>query len=96
MRTNPTAIAILAATGIGLAWPVGAQAQTYEHHRHHHHYYRSEHCHSAATTGTVLGAVGGALVGNALASHGGKTGGTLIGAGVGAVAGHEIGKHHCG
>ena len=46
------------------------------------------------TTGTVLGAIGGALLGNAVASHGGKTGGTIIGAGVGAVAGHQIAKHN--
>ncbi|HEX5378934.1 MAG TPA: glycine zipper 2TM domain-containing protein [Phenylobacterium sp.] len=48
----------------------------------------------AANTGTIVGALGGALVGNAVASGGGKTGGTLIGAGVGAVAGHEIAKNN--
>jgi uncharacterized protein YcfJ len=44
----------------------------------------------SATTGTVVGAVGGGLLGNAIS--GGKTGGTLLGAGAGAVAGHEIAK----
>jgi uncharacterized protein YcfJ len=47
-----------------------------------------------ANTGTVVGAVGGGLLGNALSHGGGKTGGTLIGAGVGAVAGHQIAKNH--
>ena len=45
-------------------------------------------------TGTVVGAVTGGLLGNALSSGGGKTGGTIIGAGVGAVAGHQIAKHN--
>jgi len=43
----------------------------------------------AANTGTVVGAVGGGLLGHAV---GGGTGGTLVGAGVGAVAGHQIAK----
>ena len=42
-----------------------------------------------ATTGTVIGAVGGGLLGNAI---GGNTGSTVVGAGVGAVAGHQIAK----
>jgi uncharacterized protein YcfJ len=45
-------------------------------------------------TGTVVGAVTGGLLGNALSHGGGKTGGTIIGAGVGAVAGHQIAKHN--
>ena len=46
-----------------------------------------------ANNGTLIGAVGGGLLGNAVAGHGSRTGGTLIGAGAGAVAGHEIAKH---
>jgi uncharacterized protein YcfJ len=42
-----------------------------------------------ANNGTIIGAAGGALVGQAI---GHNTGGTLIGAGVGAVAGHEVAK----
>lgn len=45
----------------------------------------------ARNTGTVVGAIGGGLIGQAV-SH--NTGGTLIGAGVGAVAGHEVAKHN--
>src|SRR5689334_12326738 len=53
-----------------------------------------------ATIGTLIGAVGGGLLGNAVAGHGAKTEGTVIGAGVGAVAGHSIAKsnakkRHC-
>ncbi len=46
------------------------------------------------TTGTVLGALAGALVGNAVSSHGGKTGGTIIGAGAGAVVGNQIARQN--
>ena len=45
-----------------------------------------------ATNGTVIGALGGGLVGNTVAGRGNRTEGTLIGAGVGAVAGHQIAK----
>lgn len=44
--------------------------------------------------GTVIGAVGGGLLGNVVAGHGNKTAGTVIGAGVGAVAGHEVAKRN--
>lgn len=48
--------------------------------------------------GTVLGAVGGALLGNAIGEHGGKTGGTIIGGVGGAVVGNRLagGSNHCG
>ena len=46
-----------------------------------------------ATTGTVVGGVGGALIGNAI-SH--NAGGTILGGIGGAVVGHEIGKSGCG
>ena len=92
MRTQLIAAATLALTAAAVAaTPVLAQP----HHRH-----RVQVCtHSNHTAGTVIGAVGGGLLGNALTHGGGRTGGTLIGAGAGAVAGHEIAKHndhkHC-
>jgi hypothetical protein len=49
-------------------------------------------CHSRKTTGTVLGGVGGALIGNSI-SHGG--GGAVVGGLTGAVVGHEIGRAGC-
>ncbi len=49
------------------------------------------------TTGTVLGVIGGALLGNAVAGHGGKTGGTIIGGVAGGVVGSNLAKgpHDC-
>ncbi|HEV2530097.1 glycine zipper 2TM domain-containing protein [Phenylobacterium sp.] len=52
----------------------------------------SASCRGRANTGTVIGGVGGALVGNSI-SHGG--GGAVIGGLGGAVLGHEIGKSGC-
>ena len=56
--------------------------------------------HKKANNGTLIGAVGGGLLGHTVAGHGDKTAGTLIGAGAGAVAGHEVAKsrakkRHC-
>ena len=45
---------------------------------------------SDGTTGLVIGAVGGALVGRAIDTGGDRTLGTLLGAGAGALAGREI------
>ena len=47
---------------------------------------------SSANTGTVVGALVGAGLGNAVSGNGAKTEGALLGAGVGAVAGHQIAK----
>lgn len=50
------------------------------------------------TTGLVIGAVGGALVGRAIDTRGDRTVGTLLGAAGGALAGREIersGKRRC-
>jgi len=44
------------------------------------------------TTGTVIGAVGGALLGSAIAGNSSNTAGTLIGAGAGGYAGNRIAK----
>ena len=52
----------------------------------------SASCQDRKTTGTLLGGVGGALLGNSI-SHGG--GGAVIGGLGGAVVGHEIGKSGC-
>jgi uncharacterized protein YcfJ len=46
---------------------------------------------SKSNTGTLIGAVGGGVLGNAV---GGSTTSTVVGAGVGAVAGHEVAKHN--
>jgi len=46
-------------------------------------------------TGTVVGGVAGALIGNGVSRGGGKTGGTILGGLGGAVVGHEIAKRNC-
>lgn len=46
---------------------------------------------SNGSTGLVIGAIGGAVLGNAI---GGDTLGTLLGAGAGAVAGRSIDRHN--
>ena len=51
---------------------------------------------SCTNTGTVVGGVAGALLGNGIARGGGKTGGTIIGGLGGAVVGHEVAKRNCG
>jgi uncharacterized protein YcfJ len=52
----------------------------------------SASCRGRANTGTAVGAVGGALVGNSI-SHGG--GGAILGGLGGAVLGHQIAKSGC-
>jgi uncharacterized membrane protein len=53
--------------------------------------------HDRKVTGTVLGAVGGAVAGNLIAGHGNKTLGTVVGAGGGAVVGNQLARdnHPC-
>jgi len=53
----------------------------------------SASCQGRKNTGTVLGGVGGALVGNSISKGGG---GAIIGGLGGAVLGHEIAKGGCG
>ena len=43
-------------------------------------------------TGTVVGALGGAVLGSAVAGHGNKTEGAVIGAGLGGLTGHQLAK----
>jgi uncharacterized protein YcfJ len=50
-------------------------------------------CQGRKNTGTAIGAVGGALLGNSISRGGG---GAVIGGLGGAVAGHEIAKSGCG
>lgn len=88
MRTKFIAKAILAASALTVAAaPITAEARPQK---------RVLECSTPsgvrrnANNGTLIGAVGGGLVGNAIGKN---TTGTLVGAGVGAVAGHEIAKN---
>jgi len=70
----------------------------YNAHRGYRHAYAyrndcwAEH-HASANTGTVLGAIGGGIIGSQLAGRGSRGVGTVLGAGGGAVIGHQIGAH---
>lgn len=95
MRNKLIASAVLSlATFSAAAAPLLAQAAP-----HRHRVLVCGASRHARNTGTVVGAVTGGLLGNAVSHGGGRTGGTIIGAGVGAVAGHQIAKHngrdHC-
>ncbi len=104
MRKFIVAAAALSTLATALAAPGLAQAR-HRYHRYHQYQQSSRYNYDAcrhdrrraANQGTLVGALGGGLLGNVVAGHGSKTGGTLIGAGVGAVAGHEIARnnHHC-
>ena len=86
-----SATLLCSALAVATAVPTFSQAQP---ERHRVRVCRDVSSHGARNTGTVVGAVAGGLLGNALSHGGGKTGGTLIGAGAGAVAGHQIAKHN--
>ena len=51
-----------------------------------HYYCRRDN----GTTGLIIGAAGGALVGRAVDSHGDRATGTIVGAALGALLGREI------
>lgn len=53
-------------------------------------------CRTSGTTGLIVGAGAGALLGRAVDRYGDRTPGTIIGAGAGALLGKEIdSKHRC-
>jgi hypothetical protein len=47
-------------------------------------------CHRDGTTGAIIGALAGGLLGHGLAGHGDRAFGTILGGGAGAVAGRAI------
>jgi hypothetical protein len=51
---------------------------------------RSQRCRSDGTTGTILGAIAGGLLGDSVAGRGDRTTGAIVGGGVGALAGRAI------
>jgi uncharacterized protein YcfJ len=86
-----SATLLCSALAVATAVPTFSQAQP---ERHRVRVCRDVSSKGSRNTGTVVGAVAGGLLGNALSHGGGKTGGTLLGAGAGAVAGHQIAKHN--
>ncbi|MFI4966004.1 MAG: YMGG-like glycine zipper-containing protein [Caulobacterales bacterium] len=83
MRRILTIAGLIAAVAAPSMIPARASADSYCEHR----------AHQRKVAGTLLGALGGGLLGNAVSHHGG--GGTLIGAGVGAVVGNNLARTNC-
>ncbi|MES2443705.1 MAG: glycine zipper 2TM domain-containing protein [Pseudomonadota bacterium] len=95
---------MLALGAMAMAVPVAAvmpadSAQAQTHHKKSKRYAYREwrgrdgriHCRrSDGTTGAVIGAVGGALVGRTVDTHGERGTGTILGAIAGGLAGREI------
>ncbi|MFN2473345.1 MAG: glycine zipper 2TM domain-containing protein [Sphingomicrobium sp.] len=95
MRKTILALAAASMTLPVVVMPTAAQAR---HHYYSNSYrgraYSNTYCHRrSGTTGTVVGAVGGGLLGHSIA---GGTAGTLIGAGAGALLGRHVEKHSLG
>lgn len=53
------------------------------------------YAHNRKVTGTVVGALGGGLLGGAVAGHGAKTEGALLGAVAGGVVGNQLSRTSC-
>jgi len=53
------------------------------------------YAHNRRVTGTVVGALGGGLLGGAVAGHGEKTEGALLGAVAGGVVGNQLSRTNC-
>jgi hypothetical protein len=109
MKKLWTAISALSVASMMVAAAAPANAAYYYDRYGHRHYYNAhrsgyrhaytyrsgcsaEH-HNSANTGTVLGAIGGGIIGSQMAGRGSRTLGTVLGAGGGAVVGHQIGAH---
>lgn len=62
----------------------------------HRRYYARRGCRTSGTTGAIIGAGAGALLGRSVDRYGDRLPGTIIGAGAGALIGKEIdSKHRC-
>ena len=67
--------------------------RTYDQRRYNqrNRYYRDDRCRNNGTTGTILGAIAGGLLGREVVGRrGDRTAGTIVGAGAGALAGRAI------
>lgn len=73
------ASSLLALTSFALAPAASAQVQACE-------------AHNNQTAGTIVGAIGGAILGSALGGHGHKSDGAIVGALGGGIVGNQIGK----
>lgn len=112
MKLNKLTIALSFAAALSGAIPSVAMADNGRHRgwsKHHHRGYESRRydgyerpryvrrdCRTSGTTGLLLGAAAGALLGRAVDTRGDRLPGTIIGGGAGALLGKEIdSKHRC-
>ncbi len=96
---NKLIIAVAVATVAVPALPQQAIARERHHHVYHGKVWRDSHgrlrCRrSDGTTGLIIGAAGGALVGRAIDTHGERTTGTVLGAAAGALLGRSVERSH--
>jgi outer membrane lipoprotein SlyB len=89
MRNTFLSLSALSLVASGIAVPTAADARHryYGHSRVYHHDCRR----SKGTTGTIVGGVGGALIGNAI---GGDALGTIVGGVGGALLGRHLDRRH--
>lgn len=86
---------MLALAASSLAVPVAMPAPAFAHDGYHGRVWRDSHgrlrCKRPnGTTGLIIGAAGGALVGRAIDTHGERATGTILGAAGGALLGRSI------
>ncbi|RYY24382.1 MAG: glycine zipper 2TM domain-containing protein [Sphingomonadales bacterium] len=94
----PTVAIPTASAKAGLSAPLSVAAYDQQRRKRNNHKYREwrgkdgkRYCRrSDGTTGLVVGAVGGALVGRTIDTRGDRSAGTVIGALAGGLAGREI------
>jgi hypothetical protein len=93
---------MLAIAAAGLTVPVLPSAALARDGYYHGKVWRDSHgrlrCkRSNGTTGLIVGAAGGALVGRAIDTHGERATGTILGAAAGALVGRSIdrNRYHC-
>ena len=88
----------LSAAALALSLPVAPQAASARSHQHSYYQgrvWRDSHgrlrCKRPnGTTGLIIGAAGGALVGRAIDTHGERATGTILGAAAGALIGRSV------
>ncbi len=101
MKTLTLAATAMAMIGGAVLPATAADAHRYRRAPHSDRYYRgyndgaraeyqASKCRRSGTTGTIVGAVAGGLLGRTIDTQGDRTLGTLIGGGAGALAGRAI------
>jgi hypothetical protein len=76
-------------------WKETRYSESYSEPQRRYREYRPDRCgRSNGTTGLIVGAAAGALLGRAVDSYGDRAPGTILGAGAGALLGREVERNH--